>query len=224
MKEKKHLVKTLLTLCILAISLSFAPVQAKAASNTKLMTQYLKYYKQKNYKKAASTLKKMKKSNKDTSLKKMSKKQKTAYKKVVKKYGKSFSPSGGNYLWGYYLADLNKDKKPELLVKYGSCEADVRTFIYTYTKGKAKQIAEFGSGHTGYVAYPGKGVVQVMGHMGYCYVSVITMKNGAITTKEYGSQDLNKDGGDYVLPENYLYNHIKYDSNYNSKVDYSDLK
>ncbi len=76
----------------------------------------------------------MKSSDKDTSLKKMSKKQKAAYKKIVKKYGNSFSSTklGKEYLWGYYLADLNKDKKAELLIKYGSCEADVITYIYTY--------------------------------------------------------------------------------------------
>jgi hypothetical protein len=213
-----------LAICMLAVAFSVSTVTVNAASNTKLMTNYLKAYKNKKYKKAKSYLNKMKKSDKDTSLKKMSKKQKKAYLKVVKKYSKNLNIMYGDYLWGYYLADLNKDKKAELLIQYGSCEADVRTYVYTFKKGKAKKVAMTYSGHTGYVAYPGKGVVQVWGHMGCCGVSVLTMKGNKLSSKNYGGQDINKSGDDYILPSNYLYSHIKYDAHYNRSLDLSDLK
>ncbi|MCR5701265.1 MAG: hypothetical protein K6G76_03865 [Lachnospiraceae bacterium] len=221
---KKTLMYLSLALCMLAVAFSVSTVTVNAASNTKLMTNYLKAYKNKNYKKAKSYLNKMKKTDKDTSLKKMSKKQKKAYMKVVKKYAKNLNIMYGDYLWGYYLADLNKDKKAELLIQYGSCEADVRTYVYTFKKGKAKKVAKTYSGHTGYVSYPGKGVVQVWGHMGYCSVSVLTMQGNKLKAKNYGSQDTTKSGEEYCLPGNYLNSHIKYDAHYNRSVDYSDLK
>ena len=116
---------------------------------------------------------------------------------------------------------MNKDKKPELLIQYGSCEADVRTVIYTYKKSKASKVKTFFSGHTGYIAYPGKGLLQIWAHMGSCSVSVMTMKKGKINVKNYGSQTTEKD---YCLPNNYLDNHIDYNKNYKASVNYSDLK
>lgn len=207
----------------MAFSISTSTIETHAASNTSLITSYLKYFKKGQYKKAKKNIKKMKNIDKDTSLKKMSKKQKNAYYKVVKKYEKKYSVDifSGVYVWGYYLADLNKDKKPELLIQYGSCEADVKTVVYTYKNNKAKKVDSFYSGHTEYSPYPGKGLLNIMAHMGYCEVSVITMKNGKIYIKNYGSQkQLN---GNYCLPSKYLYSHMIYtdDSNY---LDYSDLK
>ena len=221
---KKTILYLSIALFILTVAFSTSTVNVNAASNKTLMTKYLKAFKNTDYKKANSYIKKMKKTDKDTSLNKMSKKQKKAYLKVVKKYSKNLDIIYGDFLWGYYLADLNKDKKPELLVQYGSCEADVRTYVYTYKKGKAKKVGKIGSGHTGYVSYPGVGVVEVWGHMGYCNVSVLSMKGMILSSKSYGGQDTTKTGEDYCLPNNYLKSHINYDANYSRSVDFSDLK
>ena len=181
-------------------------VNAKS-SYTSTVTKFLKAYKAKNYKKASKLAKKMTK-DKDTSYKKMSKKQKAAYKKIVKKYNLE-TRLGKDYLWGYYLVDLDQDKKPELLCKYGTCEADVRTDIYTFKKGKAK-----------------KGVMQVWSHMGYASVSVMKMKNGKITSTGYGDLKFtNKTNG--VLSMKFLNGHISYsysNKKYTRTLDLSELK
>ena len=198
-------------------------VNAKS-SYTSTVTKFLKAYKAKNYKKASKLAKKMTK-DKDTSYKKMSKKQKAAYKKIVKKYNLE-TRLGKDYLWGYYLVDLDQDKKPELLCKYGTCEADVRTDIYTFKKGKAKKVRTAYSGHVGYVAYPGKGVMQVWSHMGYASVSVMKMKYGKITSTGYGDLKFtNKTNG--VLSMKFLNGHISYsysNKKYTRTLDLSELK
>lgn len=198
---------------------------ASAASNSSLMTKYLKCYKQGNYTKAASYLKKMKKSNKDTSLKAMSSKMKNAYLKIVEKYNKENGfANGGDYLWGYYLADLNKDKQAELIFQYGSCEADVQTYIYTFKKGKAKLVDKDYSAHSSYCPYEGKGVVVLQGHMGVCSVGVMSMKGNKVNYKNYGEQDVNGTDDEYCNPSNVLYDHVEYDKDYNRSLDFSDLK
>ena len=224
----RRLVTLMLALVITAASMLPATEQTvAAASNTTLLTKYLKYYKAGNYAKAGKYLKKMNNKKKDTSLKKMSAAQKKAYRKVVKKYSKNISDPNRysqKYMWGYYLADLNKDKRAELLIQYGSCEADVRTYVYTYTKKKAKKIGWMYSGHTSYVAYPGKGVLAVWGHMGYCSVSLVKMKNKKLTEKSYGDQKIESADETYCIPTNFLDNHVRYDANYTASVDYKDLK
>ena len=222
---KKKLMYLTMAICMVLAASSVTTVDVQAANNTKLMTNYLKAYKAKKYSKAKSYLQRMTKTDRDTSLKKMSKKQKAAYKKAVQKYDTRTSSSSYSdpYIWGYYLADLDHDKKAELLIKYGTCEADVRTFVYTFKKGKAKLVQTMFSSHTGYYAYPGKGVVLVWAHMGYCNVSVLTMKGTKLSTTSYGGQNVEKTGGEYVLPGNYLKSHYKYaDRRYT--VDYSDLE
>ena len=200
---------------------------AEAASNTTVITKYLKQFKKQNFKKAYKTLKKLKASNKDTSLKKMTKKQKKAYKKIVKKYIKqvpALSDQPGT-LDGYYLVDLNKDKVPELLLKYGADESEKTTDIYTLKNNKASKAGTISSGHSVYMAYPGKGVLVLWGHMGECTVSAISMKNGKLVRKEYGSQEV-KIGQEYCLPseDNLLYGHVITSNDGSNSYDLKDLK
>lgn len=199
------------------------PAKVAQASTKSDAENVLKYYQEGNISKAKKYNKNLAKNPSKTCIKKLSKKAKAAYKKVVKKYKIEFS-SNKEYLWGYYLVDMNGDKKAELLVQHGTCEADVRTTIYTYKGGKAKKIAETFSGHTGYCAYPGhSGVICVWGHMGYESVSTMVIKDGKIETKSYGGRDLNK-SGDWFPFKQVLYNHIEYDENYNRYVDWKDLQ
>ncbi|MCR5282840.1 MAG: hypothetical protein K6E18_05670 [Lachnospiraceae bacterium] len=222
---KKTLTYLAMAICMVVAACSVTTVDVFAANNTALMTKYLKAYKAGKYSKAKSYVKKMTPSNKDTSLKKMSKKQKAAYKKAVQKYDKKSSSGSymNPYVWGYYLADLDRDRSPELLIKYGTCEADVRTFIYTYKSGKAKLVTTMYSSHTGYYAYPGKGVVLVWAHMGSCGVSVLSMKGTKLSRADYGGQNVERTGGEYVLPQNNLTSHFKY-SGGRYTVDYSELE
>ena len=202
---------------------SVPEVNAKSSYTSKV-TKFLKAYQAKNYKKAIKYAKKMTK-DKDTSLKKMSKKQKAAYKKVLSKYNLELG-TGKEYLWGFYLVDLDQDKKPEMLCQYGTCEADVRTDIYTFKKGKAKKVKQVASGHTGYVAYPGKGVIQVWSHMGSSYVSVMKMKKGKITSLGYGSVTYSeKTNGLFSMK--FLNGHIKSEyanRKYTRTLDLSDFE
>lgn len=210
-----------ITIFIMAFSVSVSTIETQAASNTSLITSYLKYFKKGQYKKARKYIRRMKNNDKDTSLKKMTQKQKNAYYKVLKRYENKYSlSSNGKTVWGYYLADLNKDRKPELLIEYGGSEADAKTAVYTYKKQKAKKVGSVFSGNTGYIAYPRKGLLSVYANMGYCTVSVITMKKGKLKIKKYGSQETT---GEYCIPTNYLDSHKRYGV-YSSYLDYSDLQ
>ena len=214
-------ISVLMIVVLLISSVSAAGIQVEAKSKyNSNMAKYLKYYKAKNYKKAKKYAKKLKKT-KDTSLNKMSSKQKKAYLSKVKKYSFdmfNYDKKEG-FLEGYYLADLNGDKSAELLVKHGTCEADFRTEIYTYKGGEAVKVATSGAGHISYIAYPGKGVVTVWGHMGFCSVGLLRIKNGKINTKNYGSQS---SVYEYTIPQNFLDNHVDYTNG--REVDLSDLQ
>lgn len=222
MKKKKTLFKKMV-MFIFAAALLILPVNAAQASVKSDADNMLKYYKKGNISKAKQYNKKLPKNASKTCIKKLSKNAKNAYKKTVKKY-KINAPLGKEYLWGYYLVDMDGDKKAELLVQHGTCEADVRTTIYTYKSGKVKKITETYSGHEGYYAYPGHaGVICVFGHMGYENVATMVIKKGKAVVKSYGGRDLNK-GGNYFPFKQALYSHIKYDKNYKSSVDYKDLQ
>ena len=220
-KINKHILLVLLAIALFISSTYTNNInsEAKSAYNT-YMANYLKYFKAKKYKKAKTYIKKMK-TTRDTSLKKMSKKQKKAYLNKVKQY--RFDMFGADtddgYLDGYFLADLNGDKNPELIIRHGHCEADFKTEIFTYKNGKAARVYSGFSCHISYYAYPGVGVVAVKAHAGYCIVNLISMKKGKIITKSYGSQ-LNDP--DLCMPQNFLYNHINYKDS--RQVDLSDLK
>lgn len=223
-KRENKLIKKLIMFTF-TMMLVLVPAGVANASTKSNAENVLKYYQKGNISKAKKYNKQLAKEQSKTCIKKLSKKAKAAYKKVVKKYKLDIdTTSKQGYLWGYYLVDMNGDKKAELLVQHGTCEADVRTTIYTYKGGKAEKIAETFSGHTGYYAYPGhSGVICVWGHMGYESVSTMAIKNGKIETKSYGGRDLNN-GGDWFPFKQALYGHIKYSKDYKSSLDLEDLQ
>lgn len=197
---------------------------AKKASTTNI----LKLYRKGRYKAVQKMSNRLPKYANEKCVAKMSKKVKNAYLKKVKSYiakSPKSSLAYGNYIWDYNLTDINKDKIPELLVTYGSCEADVKTYVYTYKKGKARKIGFFYSGHTGLYACPGRnGIIQHMGHMGYESVYLITMKNGKLQTRRIGDRDTNTQGASYIDFPYLLKAHKKYNTyTYDSYWDHSDL-
>ena len=198
----------------------FMPMEQAYASTKSDAANVLKYYKKGQISKAKKYNKRLATKASKASIKKLSKKAKTAYRKTVQRYKlDNYSDS----LWGYYLADLDGDKKAELLVKHGSCEADVRTTVYKYTNGKAKKVGEFYSGHTSYYAYPGhSGIISVWGHMGGESVDTISLKKGKIVAKNHGSREVGS--GDFFPFRQALDGHIRFDKRYHPSIDWKDLK
>ena len=107
----------------------------------------------------------------------------------------------------YLVYDIDKDGTPELVVKYGTCEADYLGAIYTYRDGQASQIGEeFGLAHSSFYSDPGEnGIIQMGGHMGYAYAVRISLGDGYTTEMLY-EDDLNArlqedEDADYVYPD-----------------------
>lgn len=78
-----------------------------------------------------------------------------------------------DFVISYTLYDMDKDKIPELIIKYGTSEADFQIAIYSYKDGKLKEIANnIGGSHTSFAYdYVTDQFVLAMGHMGYGYMS-----------------------------------------------------
>lgn len=76
--------------------------------------------------------------------------------------------AGNNYTIEYTLYDMDHNGTPELLVKYGTCEADYRIAVYTYKEGALSMIAdEVGGSHTSFAYdYKANQLVLAQGHMG----------------------------------------------------------
>lgn len=206
-KYAKAVVLLMLCLCLFWIKDS-AKVQAASARST--YKKAITYYKKKKFTKANQVFRRLPRTVSDRKAGKLTAGMKRAYKRVVKSYRLD---SGSLYskkplIWGYYLTDINKDKKPELLVKYGTCEADVRLRIYTYKNGRAKRVKTLYCSHSGFYYYPlGNGVLMLQGHMEYENLTLITMKNGRIKTKTLGQRQIKKS---YVSPAYSLEGHISY--------------
>lgn len=216
----KKLAKIIMVM--LALTLVIPPTGVAYASTKSNAEKVLKYYKKGNYTLAKKYNKKLPKKASKACVKKLSKKAKAAFLKKVRSFSLDSSIySSKPYLWGYYLVDMDGDKKAELLVQYGTCEADVRTAVYKYKNGKAKRVGRFYSGHTGYYAYPGHaGVITVWGHMGYEGVGVTRIKKGKLVSKDYGGREIKSNWFPF---RQLLDSHIKYDSNWNRRLLVSDL-
>ncbi|MDO4297191.1 MAG: hypothetical protein Q4C59_01785 [Lachnospiraceae bacterium] len=200
-------------------------VSVNAASKTTLYKNAVSSYKKGKYSTAKKYFRKLPEKANESCVKKMPGKMKKAYLNVVKKYRVKMNVNAKPYLWGYFLTDIDKDKKPELLVEYGTCEADVRTIVYTYKNGKAKKVGSFFCAHTGFYTYPlGNGMMVMQGHMGYESLSLVKLKNGKLMSTAVGKgRDTLRTGGYVTLPYS-LDSHIRWDKNYNRSVNYKPLQ
>lgn len=207
-------------MALVTLVVAFSITMTAEASAKSDANKMLSAYKAGKYSEAIRYGKKLPKNQSKTCIKKLSKKAKAAYKKKVKSYPLGFS---GDYLWGYYLVDLTGDKKAELMIQHGTCEADARTEIYTFKGGKLKKLAEVASGHTMYYDYPGHtGVIVFWCHMGYEGLSTMRIKGGKINTTAIGDREIKN--GSFLDMNGALYSHIKYGSNYKPSLDLKDLK
>ena len=77
--------------------------------------------------------------------------------------------AGGNYSIDYALYDMDHSGTPELLIRYGTCEADYRIAVYTCRDGELVKIADdIGGSHVGF-GYDTREnqLVMLQGMMGY---------------------------------------------------------
>ena len=82
----------------------------------------------------------------------------------------------------YSLYDVDQDGVPELFLKCGTCEADFRTFGYTFRGGQVSALGSFPSGHSSLYTVPGEdGIIYREGHMGYGSIEKFSMADGGIT-------------------------------------------
>lgn len=150
---------------IIAISACVISVDASSAT----MTGFINAYKQGDFEKADKIAKKLPKKAKSYNSK-MSSGMKNAYLKKI------LATSNVEL---YYLADLTGDKKPELFIKKGTCEANYKYYVFKYSKGKTVRIGKFDGGHSYLADYPGeKSILCVFGHMGDEQIYLIQLKNG----------------------------------------------
>lgn len=82
----------------------------------------------------------------------------------------------------YAFRDLDADGIPELLLKYGTCEADFQIHIYKIdNEGEVNDLGLFGGGHTSFAYDENTGnFVIVWGHMGACSIEYYAWKNGTL--------------------------------------------
>jgi hypothetical protein len=208
---------------LLPVGVTSSRTNYAIASDNGGVKKGLTLYEQGKYSEARKQFKKFPETASESSLKKMSSKMKKAYLSKVQKY-KTFSEAindGGEYIWAYYLTDINKDGNVELLIQHGSCEADCLITIYKYSKGKATKLKSMNGALSISYAYPdGYGFIKLFGHMGYETISRITLKDDKIIEKEIGSRSV-ETVDDYMYVPYQLDGHI---SSNNVDIDYSALK
>ena len=210
------------SLLVLVMISTLVGVSAGSHSQKYWMKKTLKAYKAGRFTDARRYNKKMRKTAKESCVKKMSAQQKKKYRAIVKKWPTEFADySSEPYLWDYYLTDYNNDGTADLIILTGTCEADAVYRVYTYKKSKIKKIGKFGGGHSYLSAYPGaNGVVRVTQHMGYERICRVYRKNGQSKSKKLNTRQTEN----YITLRNKLKSHVYYDDDLNQHMKLGDLK
>ena len=95
---------------------------------------------------------------------------------------------------GYYLYDIDKDEIPELIVRFGTCEADYDGRVYTFDGTEVIFVGEFSMGHSSLYTCPDEnGVIYDWGHMGSQYMRKITMEDGNLYYEDLFEENLDED-------------------------------
>jgi hypothetical protein len=124
-----------------------------------------------------------------------------AYESTAQQYANN--PDGLIGEYGY--TDIDNDGTPEMVLFTPGYEADKKLKVFTYDSGSVTEVGELGLGHTSVYAYPGhNGMVLHYGHMGYEAYSVVSIENGELRTKDYGSRELTENE-DYVYSGNAVF-------------------
>ena len=87
----------------------------------------------------------------------------------------------------YAFRDLDADGIPELILKYGSCEADYQIHIYRFDEDcELKDLGVFGGGHTSFCYDENTGdFVILWGHMGAASIMYYGWENGTLVSKDH---------------------------------------
>lgn len=175
-------IKMFMVLCMVFTVTMFMSIGIFASQGSD-MEKVLKYYGKGEYKTVKKYNKKLSKYANETCVNKISRTMEQAYQKKVKNLGEKAI--------GWYLTDINNDKKADLIVHYGTCEADYMARVYIYKNKEVKYIGQTGAGHSTFHAYPGhNGFIVMSGHMGYESISLVQIKNGKLVTKKIGSREV----------------------------------
>ena len=211
----------LLILCIFFTTMGSGKMESQAAVKPSLSSM-IKEYKAGHFKKGAKIAKKLPQKANEKCVKKMSSKMKKAYRKKVKSFNTNIY-SSKPYIWDYYLTDINKDGKAELLIEYGTCEADVRMLIYKYSGGNVKKIGQFYCSHFSFYHYS-NGILVYWAFMGSESIEQIYFKNGKLKTRTIAEHDAQT--SEYLITLPYaLKNHEKFSTDYSHRwMDLKDLQ
>ena len=100
---------------------------------------------------------------------------------------------------GYALYDIDKDGVPELLVRFGDCEAADHTKIYTFRDGEMALAGDLPSGHTSFYTSPGENaMVWNWGHMGAHYVEELRLADGVLEQETVFEETLTDPDAEYT--------------------------
>ena len=174
--------RKLLVFCLCAVllfSTTVKPVAASEKSDGYNMSQVLKYYGQKKYKKAQRYNKKLSKYAEEPCVRSMTRGMKKEYLKIVKRHNKDAKePAIDYHVMAYYLTDIDNNGNAELIVQAGETMADARFHIYRYEYGHAKKLGGFSAYHLEAFAYPQhQGVIFYGGAMESEHITLATVKD-----------------------------------------------
>ena len=97
---------------------------------------------------------------------------------------------------GYYIVNINTDNVPELIIRYGTCEADFVDEVYTFADRRVIFLSDYPSGHTSYYNDPkDEFAYTVWAHMGSQYIQSMAMEDDALKFEEIFSEELTMDEG-----------------------------
>lgn len=216
----------LLLVCGLLLSSLFIAPKASAASDKEIMEQALENYRQGNFAEVNRYGDMLSAKAHEKCVKNMSKKMKKAYRKVVKRYMKKYpyriGIRDGMFMQGYYLTDIDNDKKAELIIRVDA-GVSIGWRVYDYKDGKAVKIGsdwvQAQDSHT----YPGhKGVVCLWGRQGAETVSIYKIKKGKLVQEVVGDYGRIETVDDFVHIGLELDDH--YSWNNGSRFSLKDLK
>ena len=103
------------------------------------------------------------------------------FAEILQRYKEILAAPGWTIFGSYSIYDMDGDHWPELLIKFGFCEADFRWLVYTMQENKASFIGDFNGGHTILYTCSKGGVYYCYGHMGYETVGRIMKRGNQLT-------------------------------------------
>lgn len=192
MKKTKRILMTITLLIVAVFFISSANLPAgnvQAASKGTYRT-ILQAYKRNDYRKVQRLSKTLPKNANEKCSRKLNAKYRKAAKKVTGKMRKWRGME--NYIPGiqwYAFSDINKNGKPELIVKYGGVETDCSIWVYEYKGGKYKKAKGgiYDTWHASLHNYiSGNGLVlqeRPISEYDCEIVTLVTLSKGRIKTK-----------------------------------------